>query len=342
MSQLVGDNSKRELKALTKSAETLLDTVVVVVAFNESERIADCLHALLDQETDQKFGVIVVDDGSADNTSGVVEQIRATDSRLALIRHDVNRGRGAARRTGQDASQAPRIAFVDADIIVPRDWLQRCSEALSDCSAVSAVALPDGDAAVIWRIFGAAIRFRVGFSGITGNNVIFDAAVLRLEPFEAQFTLGEDFRLSQRLIRNGYKLRVLEDLSVEHRESKKYGGAIKYMWATGVDATAHPFEFRISRLPDVSWSIWLLWCLASVLAGVVGWWSWYWGVISVLGITVVMSLTYTLSRFRVRPYPFRWVGSAFGSLPLIAAYLAGRTWGLATLLTSQRRRAAGL
>jgi len=114
------------------------------------------------------------------------------------------------------------------------------------------------------------------------------------------------------------------------------------MWATGVDATAHPFEFRIIRLPDVSWSIWLLWCLASVLAGVVGWWSWYWGVISVLGITVVMSLTYTLSRFRVRPYPFRWVGSAFGSLPLIAAYLAGRTWGLATLLTSQRRRAAGL
>jgi glycosyltransferase involved in cell wall biosynthesis len=334
----VGDNSKRGQKALTKSSETLLDTVIVVVAFNEAERIADCLHALLDQESDQKFGVIVVDDGSTDDTSGIVEQIRVTDSRLTLIRHDVNRGRGAARRTGQDASLAPHIAFVDADIVVPRDWLQRCSEALNEYSAVSAVALPDGDAAVIWRIFGAALRFRVGFSGITGNNVIFDAAVLRLEPFEAQFSLGEDFRLSQRLIRSGYKLKVLDDFSVEHRESKKYGGAIIYMWQTGIDATAHPFEFRIIRLPDVSWSIWLLWCLASVLAAIVGGWSWTWGVISVLGITAVTSLMYTLSRFRVRPHPLRWLGSAFGSFPLITAYLAGRTWGLVTLLTPHHRR----
>jgi glycosyltransferase involved in cell wall biosynthesis len=334
-------NSKREQKALTESDETSMDADIVVVAFNEAERIADCLRALLDQETDQKFGVIVVDDGSADDTSLIVEQFRVTDSRLRLIRHDVNRGRGAARRTGQDASHAPRIAFVDADIIVPRDWLQRCSEALIDCSAVSAVALPDGDAAVIWRIFGAAIRFRVGFSGITGNNVIFNSAVLSLEPFEAQFTLGEDFRLSQRLIRSGHKLKVLDDLSVEHRESKKYGGAIKYMWATGVDATAHPFEFRIIRLPDVSWILWLLWCLASILAGLVGWWSWTWGAVSVLGVTIVTSLTYTLSRFRVRPYPFRWLGSAFGSFPLITAYLAGRTWGLAALLSPRHRRTTG-
>jgi glycosyltransferase involved in cell wall biosynthesis len=316
---------------LAKSGETLLDTVVVVVAFNEAEGIADCLHALLDQETDQTFGVIVVDDGSTDDTTGVVEQIQVSDSRLSLIRHGINLGRGAARRTGQDATLAPHIAFVDADIIVPRDWLQRCSEALSEYSAVSAVALPDGDAAVISRIFGAAIRFRVGFSGITGNNVIFDAAVLRLEPFEAQFTLGEDFRLSQRLIRSGHKLKVIDDLSVEHRESKKYGKAIKYMWATGVDATAHPFEFRIIRLPDVSWAIWLLWSLASLVAAAIGWWSWTWGIISALGVTAAMSLGYTISRFEVRPNPVRWVGSALGSFPFVSAYLVGRTWGLVKL-----------
>lgn len=323
---------------MTKSGETLLDAVIIVVAFNEAERIAACLKALLDQETDQKYGVIVVDDGSTDDTSRIVEQIRMTDSRLTLIQHNENRGRGAARRTGQDASLAHHIAFVDADIIVPRNWLQRCSEALNEYSAVSAVALPDGDAAVIWRIFGAAIRFRVGFTGITGNNVIFDATVLRLEPFEAQYTLGEDFRLSQRLIRRGYKLRVLEDLSVEHRESKKFGGALKYMWATGVDATGHPFEFRIIRPPDLSWSIWLLWWLASVLAAIVGWWSWTWATISVLGVTAAMSMMYTLSRFRVRPYPLRWLGSALGSFPLITAYLAGRTWGLAMLLTPRHRK----
>jgi len=324
---------------LPASSEFLPDAVIIVVAFNEAEGIRDCLRALLDQTTDQTYGVTVVDDGSTDGTSAIVEEIRAADARLNLIRHDVNLGRGAARRTGQNATQAPHVAFVDADIIVPRDWLQRCSQALDGYSAVSAVALPDGDAAVIWRIFGPAIRFRVGFSGITGNNVLFDADVLRLEPFDAQYTLGEDFRLSQRLMRRGYKLKVLEDLSVEHRETKKYGAAVRYMWGMGVDAAAHPFEFRIIRLPDVSWGIWILWCIASLVAAAVGWWSWTWGVISALGITAAMSLGYTLSRFEVRPNPFRWVGSAIGSFPFIAAYLAGRTWGLVKLGASRRRRA---
>jgi glycosyltransferase involved in cell wall biosynthesis len=328
-------------KELTQSEENSLDAVIVVVAFNEAERIGDCLSALLNQTTDLNYEVTVVDDGSTDDTSGIVEQIQGTDSRLNLIRHDANLGRGAARRTGQDASLAPRIAFVDADIVVPSDWLQRCSEALNEHSAVSAVPLPDGDTAVVWRIFGAAIRFRVGFSGITGNNVIFDAAVLRLEPFEARYSLGEDFRLSHRMMRSGYKLKVLEDLSVEHRETKKYGAAIKYMWETGIDAASHPFEFRIIRLPDVSWFFWLLWCLASLIAVIVGWWSWILGVISALGVTVATCLVYTLSRFRFRPNPLRWVGSVVGCFPLIVAYLAGRTWGLAKLSAPRRRRAVG-
>lgn len=329
-------------KELTQSGQGLLDAVIVVVAFNEAERIGDCLHALLSQATDQKYGVLVVDDGSTDDTSGVVEGIRAADSRLSLIRHDVNRGRGAARRTGQDASLARHVAFVDADIIVPPDWLQRCSEALTGYSAVSAVPLPDGDAAVVWRMCGAAIRYRVGFKGITGNNVVFDAAVLHREPFESQYSLGEDFRLSQRMLRNGYKLKVIEDLSVEHRETKTYGGAIKYMWETGTDAASLPFEFRIVRLPDISWLSWLLWSLASIIAAAVNWWSWTWGVISVLAMTAATTLIFTISRFRFRPNPLRWAGSAVASFPLIVAYFTGRTWGLAKLAAPQRRRALGL
>lgn len=324
-------------RELNESSENLAETAIIVVAFNEAERIGDCLGALLGQISDHTYEVLVIDDGSNDGTSEIVKRVQATDPRLSLIRHDVNRGRGAARRTGQDASLTPLIGFVDADIIVPPDWLQRCMESLTDCSAVSAVAIPDGDAAVIWRIFGAAVRFRVGFSGITGNNVIFRAEVLRDEPFEAQYSLGEDFRLSQRLLRKGYKLFVLQDLSVEHREAKKYGAAVKFMWATGVDATTHPFEFRVIRAPDVSWSVWSLWCLGSLIAALAGSCSWALAILSVLAVTLAISVSYTLSRFRFLPTPFRWVGSAAGVIPLIVAYLAGRTWGLAKVFTWWRR-----
>jgi len=329
---------RRGNRELTESSGNLAETTLVVVAFNEAERIGDCLDALLGQVADHRYEVLVVDDGSTDGTSEIVERFQATDPRLGLIRHDVNLGRGAARRTGQDASLTPLIGFVDADIIVPPDWLQRCVESLTECSAVSAVAIPDGDAAVIWRIFGAAVRFRVGFSGITGNNVIFRAEVLRNEPFEAQYSLGEDFRLSQRLLRQGYRLCVLQDLSVEHREAKKYGAAMKFMWATGIDATTHPFEFRVIRAPDISWGVWSLWCLGSLIAALVGSWSWALAIISVLAITLTISVSYTLSRFRFLPAPFRWVASTVGVFPLIVAYLAGRTWGLAKLSTWRRHR----
>jgi glycosyltransferase involved in cell wall biosynthesis len=323
---------------LSESSENSIETALVVVAFNEAERIGDCLGALLRQDTGQSYEVLVVDDGSSDGTSEIVKRIQATDPRLRLIQHDVNLGRGAARRTGQNASSTPFIGFVDADIIVPPDWLQRCTDALAGHSAVSAVAIPDGDAAVIWRIFGATVRFRIGFSGITGNNVIFRAEVLRAEPFEARYSLGEDFRLSQRLLRKGHKLCVLQDLIVEHREAKKYSAAIKFMWETGVDATTHPFEFRVIRAPDISWVIWSLWCLGSLIAALAGWWSWALALISALAITAVVSLSYTLSRFRILPMPFRWMGSAIGSFPLIVAYLAGRTWGLAKLSKWRRHQ----
>jgi glycosyltransferase involved in cell wall biosynthesis len=325
-------------KKLTQPGESLPDVVIIVVAFNEAERIGDCLNALLNQATDQKYEVVVVDDGSTDGTATIVERLHSADGRLSLIRHPENLGRGAARRTGQNATRAPRIGFVDADIIVPPDWLQLCSSALGENSAVSGVALPDGDAAVMWRIFGPALRFRVGFSGVTGNNVIFDADVLREEPFEAQFTLGEDFRLSHRLLRGGYKLKVLTDLTVEHRESKTYGKAIKYMWDTGIDATSHPFEFRIIRLADISWLVWLAGCLASLLVSAVGAWSWSEGILIALGLTVATSLVYTLSRFRFLPRPLRWIASAFGNLLLISAYLVGRTWGLGVYAVRKRVR----
>ncbi len=320
----------------------LLDAVIVVVAYNEAEGIGDCLRALLSQDTDQTYEVLVVDDGSTDATSRVVREFQSNDPRLFLVSHDINRGRGAARRTGQDAKSARRIGFVDADIIVPRDWLQRCSLALEEFSAVSGVPLPDGDSAVIWRLFGASIRFRVGFTGITGNNVIFDAEVLRREPFEIQHSLGEDFRLSQRLLRDGYKLKVLEDLRVEHRETKKYGSTVKYMWEMGVDAASHPIKFRISRLADVSWMLWFLWCLLSAVGALFKWWTWTVALTSVVGVSAATNFAYTLSRFQIRPRFLSWIESAFGSFPLIIAYLAGRTWGAAMLVSPRRRRALGM
>ncbi|MDR5683106.1 MAG: glycosyltransferase family 2 protein [Armatimonadota bacterium] len=61
------------------------------------------------------FEVIVVDDGSIDGTADVVLRLQREDPRVRLVRHDRNRGYGAALRTGFAAARHEWVFFSDAD-----------------------------------------------------------------------------------------------------------------------------------------------------------------------------------------------------------------------------------
>lgn len=81
-------------------------------AFNEAERILTAMQRVLGQ--DFVGELIVVDDGSTDGTPERAESVR--DSRVRVIRQSVNRGKGAALRTGFAAATAPFVAVHDADL----------------------------------------------------------------------------------------------------------------------------------------------------------------------------------------------------------------------------------
>lgn len=88
-------------------------TLIVIPAFNEARTIAAVIAGALAQDPDR---VIVVDDGSSDDTAARVQQ--APDSRLELICHPTNLGKGFALATGiARALQAgaARIITLDAD-----------------------------------------------------------------------------------------------------------------------------------------------------------------------------------------------------------------------------------
>jgi glycosyltransferase involved in cell wall biosynthesis len=61
------------------------------------------------------FEIIVVDDGSLDGTAALLEQLKAAHPNLRVIRHQVNRGYGAALRSGFDAARFGWIFLMDAD-----------------------------------------------------------------------------------------------------------------------------------------------------------------------------------------------------------------------------------
>lgn len=272
--------------------------------------------------------MIVVDDGSKDSTAKVVQQIQDDHPNVRLIRHDSNRGRGAARRTGQESTRSSLIGFVDADIVVPPDWLQRCTSALSNYDAVSGIALPDGDCAVIWRICEPTLRLRPGSAEITGNNVLFAPGALSRVPFAPDSQLGEDFRLAKVMVRNGLRLSTIRDLVVEHRESKTYLEAVSWMWRSGVDATALLFEFGVFRLPDLAWITWTTGALTMILVAAIGGVAVWVAAATVTALTLFVSFPFVGSRFLPRPRPMRFLIALVISPPLILAYLTGRCVGL--------------
>jgi dolichol-phosphate mannosyltransferase len=61
------------------------------------------------------YEIIVVDDGSIDRTAEIVDRLAAADPRVRLVRHERNRGYGAALRTGFEAARLDLVAFTDAD-----------------------------------------------------------------------------------------------------------------------------------------------------------------------------------------------------------------------------------
>lgn len=95
---------------------------VVVPAYNRAREIVDSLGSILGQSF-RGFELIVVDDASTDRTVEVVEAM--VDPRVRLVRHEANRGPGAARNSGVAAARGRYVAFLDSDDRWYRDKLAR-------------------------------------------------------------------------------------------------------------------------------------------------------------------------------------------------------------------------
>ncbi len=308
------------------------NVTLVVIAHDEHRRAPECIRTILAQRADAEFEVILVDDGSTDGTAETVEVAARGDARLRVIRLPENRGRGAARAAGVDAARGSAIAFVDADITLPPDWLARCLAELPGNAAVGGIAVPDGDATVVARISGAKPREVAGSMPITGNNVLFDRRVFAATGFDPRDRMGEDFRLAVRLLRGGHRLRRVPGLIVRHEEHKSYARALRWRFDNGIDASSHPREFGVIRFADVVWMGWDIAWIVGIGGAIVAspWWL-------LLGPVsgAAAGVGHALTRFEPRPFA-RFLAACVLDVPLLTAYLLGRTVGVPRLIRGRR------
>ena len=99
---------------------------IIIPAYNAGEFIANCLEACLKQ-TFENFEVLVINDGSSDNTVEIVNKYICQDSRIKLINKN-NQGLVEARRTGISEATGEFIFFLDSDDIIDKNALYKLIE----------------------------------------------------------------------------------------------------------------------------------------------------------------------------------------------------------------------
>ena len=125
---------------------------IVVPAYNESARIGATLEQILDHVRRQNWNaeVIVVDDGSRDDTLIIVSRFAAGDPAMRIVRNPGNQGKGYSVRNGMLQARGKILLFTDADLSSP----------ISEAGKLFAALESGADVAIGSRWLDASLQFQ--------------------------------------------------------------------------------------------------------------------------------------------------------------------------------------
>ena len=192
---------------------------VIIPAYNAAPTLATCLDAIFAQATDD-VEVIVVDDGSTDDTRQVAMRYPAT--LLVLPR---NRGPSAARNHGVERAQGQFLFFVDADVAMGPGALARGRALIERPEIDAVVGSYDEEPAVrtlVSQFKNLAHHYFHQRSGPDATTLFGACSLVRREVFVAvggfdeRRRTVEDIDLGYRLISHGARISLHPELQVKH------------------------------------------------------------------------------------------------------------------------------
>jgi GT2 family glycosyltransferase len=214
---------------------------IIVPTYNRSHFLPGALGSLITQETNGEFEyeLVVVDNGSTDDTKTVVETIARGSPVPVRCLLERREGVACARNAGIRASKGDWLAFFDDDQIAVSDWLSRFIAAVEitrgECfgggvhvdlpeSELSRIRAPDRETYLRespQRYRGQGIRRypRNEYPG-TGNLFLSRNIISEVGGFdESMVRGGEDFDLAMRILQAGFEMWFVPDAMIRHKVS---------------------------------------------------------------------------------------------------------------------------
>lgn len=215
---------------------------IVIATFNRASVLRECLQTLARQSFEAGDEIIVVDNGSTDDTGSVLAEARAHAVAPLVALSMPTPGKSHAVSAALDIARGDIVAFTDDDVCVPEEWLTRVREAFRDPD----VALAGGPVEPHWE--GAPPRWlslaghqrlgaplglldygdaaqRLGARTLLGANLAVRRHILQalggyntdLGKLRGTLLSGEDHELCQRVQSAGYGAWYLPALRLAHR-----------------------------------------------------------------------------------------------------------------------------
>jgi glycosyltransferase involved in cell wall biosynthesis len=227
---------------------------IVMPVYNERTTIRSAIEGVLKVDYPCPVELVVIDDGSTDDTADILEELSGRGMRL--IRHPRNLGKGAAVRSGVAVATGSHMIILDADLEYSPDDIP---------AMLRPVLLGRADHVFGTRVFGLNTRYRSFRFAMGGRaltlvaNILYDSCLtdmhtcLKLLPvadFQAlrlsENGFGLDTEISARLLRDG--MRPFEvPVSYDGRSIEQ---GKKITWRDGVRCLSILIKVRVQRYPE--------------------------------------------------------------------------------------------
>ena len=223
----------------------------LITLYNKQNTITKTLGSLLSQP--RKFEeIIVVDDGSIDNSAEIVKGFMKKHKNIKYIFQN-NQGVAKSLNVGLKMANTDFIAVLDGDVSLDKDWLSKLmpyfeNEKIAAVSGLTKIMNPKN----IWAaLSGYNVEYRqFKIEGdfvdhLSTTNVIYRKAVLdKIGLFDPEFIYGQDNEVSYRIIAAGYKLVLSKKTFCLHFWPESFMGFMKQRihgaWARVMLIKKHP------------------------------------------------------------------------------------------------------